>query len=247
MVMPKLVFSRKGFDSKAGHGYSPFDPITRNYIVLPIPEDNKKSKVKHLYRNLKLKKNWFEGIDADNLEELVLHKDLKYSQAAKQAVESAGAHFDPMLGSCPWLEKGPQICAFGQSEAARGHLRNQGVGEGSIFLFFSRFKPIRDVADPDNQAAGWEKGVYFLYGWMRVGKIFDASSKKQLPKNVWNEHPHGCLDRKNDATFMPAEKLFDDMDIRGLGLFLVAVGSTDAFIALPQESAACLAAPRIFP
>ena len=34
----RVVLSRKGFDSTSGGGYSPFDPKTGRYILLPIPD-----------------------------------------------------------------------------------------------------------------------------------------------------------------------------------------------------------------
>lgn len=40
--MEKLILSRKGFDSASGNGYSPFDPKTGKFIVLPIPEDEER-------------------------------------------------------------------------------------------------------------------------------------------------------------------------------------------------------------
>ena len=35
-----IILSRKGFDSSAGGGFSPFDTETRKYILLPIPEED---------------------------------------------------------------------------------------------------------------------------------------------------------------------------------------------------------------
>lgn len=220
---PKLVFSRKGFDSDSGNGYSPFDPITMKYVVLPIPEDGHVQGVRYRYDELLLRKHYFESVDADNLRDLVHHKHLYFKKTACDLVQKKFAHYDPMLGSCPWLENGPRIAAFGQSEAAAGHLRNERVEKGSVFLFYSRFLPIKDRVHQLEPIAGWSEGVYFLYGWLRVKEVITSEKSYMLPHEVAAAHPHGSdydfQTRKNNTIYLAADKLFDDEDIPGYGYF----------------------------
>lgn len=218
----KLILSRKGFDSSAGHGYSPYDPKTGKYIVLPIPEDQKKA-YGYTFEDLKLKKNYLEGMEARNLKDLIHDPKMGYSSKSLKVVEDSYAHYDPIIKRPPWLTSGPDFGAFGQSEAAAGHLRNHDVGEGSVFLFFSRFKPMKNQVHPLDPRGAWTEGAYFIYGWLKVGKVITAENKHELPENVRKNHPHGSNydfeNRTKNTLYLAADKLFDDMDIPGCGYF----------------------------
>ncbi|ADM71975.1 hypothetical protein GMA19_04205 [Paenibacillus polymyxa E681] len=221
--MEKLVFSRKGFDSDSGYGYSPYDPATGKYVLLPIPEE-KISSQNIRYRDLMLKPDYLDIKGISNLNDLVQTNSLAYSRKSQNVAKSGFAHFDPMLGDCPWLDGAPNIGAFGQSEAAAGHLRINEVKTGSIFLFFSRFKPISGRVHPFDPEAGWSKGIYYIYGWLKVGKVITAVNYSELPQKVIDSfHPHSTCDdfryRKNNTIFLPAEKLFDGSEIPGYGYF----------------------------
>jgi len=217
----KLILSRKGFDSDSGYGYSPYDPETGKYIVIPIPEDEIEGRTTR-YKDLKLKRNHFENISAENMHDLIYADSLKYSLKTKSVVKNSFAHFDPMLGECPWLKNMPMVGAFGQSEAAAGHLKGKKVGKGSIFLFYSRFVPINGGLHPLDPSASWNKGVYYIYGWLKVAKVIE--NYFDLPEDVINaNHPHSTesdfKSRKNNTIYLAAEKLFDDLNIPGCGYF----------------------------
>lgn len=220
--MEKLVLSRKGFDSDSGNGYSPFDPFTGKYIVLPIPEDNGSGK-RYKYEEIQLDEQYFEGVKVSNLQELIRHPNLGYSAMTINEVMSRSAHYDPILSKCPWIINGPEFGAFGQSDAAAGHLRNNNVREGSVFLFYSRFKPIKERVHPLDPTNGWTKGAYYIYGWLKVGKVITRENKSELPTEVKIGHPHGSdydySKRVNNTIFLADKKLFDDMDIPGCGYF----------------------------
>ncbi|MFG6115383.1 hypothetical protein ACGTN9_09340 [Halobacillus sp. MO56] len=220
--MDKLILSRKGFDSSSGYGYSPYDPKTGNYIVLPIPEDKEQSKG-YKYDELLLEDNYLEGMEAKNLRELIEDPLMGYSRKTLKIINDAIAHYDPVLGKSPWLTNGPAFGAFGQSESAAGHLRNHHVKEGSIFLFFSRFKPMKNRVHPLDPRGAWTEGAYYIYGWLKVGKVINKSNKDELPASVREEHPHGSdedfLRRENNTLYLAADKLFDDMAIPGCGYF----------------------------
>ncbi len=187
----KVILSRKGFDSKAGGDYSPFDPKTRQYIVLPIPVGAKeKSIINPLkYENIILRANSLPDHSESNLRELMDKLGIKPKIKNELSYD---AHFDPWLGSCPWLaeESNHHIGAFGQVGAAQSHLVNQKVGKDSIFLFFSRFKPLVNQKWEDEYfGISYEhakEGLYFIYGWLRVEELVAAYEDNLNLKG----HPH---------------------------------------------------------
>lgn len=71
-------------------------------------------------------------------------------------------------------------CAFGQAGAAQGHLRNQGVGPGDLFLFFGLF------AGPD--------GVrhHRIFGYLRVESVrpLGPAPRPFCPLGGPRPHPH---------------------------------------------------------
>ncbi|WP_173916803.1 hypothetical protein [Halobacillus sp. Marseille-Q1614] len=220
--MDKLIFSRKGFDSSAGYGYSPYDPKSGKYIVLPIPGDVY-HKQGYKYEDLLLKENFLEGMNAENLRDLINDPKMGYSKKSKEIIKNSYVHYDPVLGESPWLSNGPRCGAFGQAGSAAGHLRNHNVKEGTIFLFFSRFKPMKASVHPLDPRGAWTEGAYYIYGWLKVGKVIDVNNKEELPGSVKEQHPHGSdadfQKRKYNTIYLASKKLFDDMDIPGCGYF----------------------------
>lgn len=86
---------------------------------------------------------------------------------------SDGCHDDPMLAD-GW-------CWFGQSGAAQGHLRKQGVGVGDVFLFFGLFS---DETTRERH--------HRIYGYFEVAGTAPAESATD--HSAWREpprpHPH---------------------------------------------------------
>lgn len=117
----KIVFSRKGFDSKYGGIPSVIWPETKEMLSFPIPVTSPDE----------------YGIPAKNLS-FMGHKlcNLLTSLNYRWDRQGNNFHYDPMIQSLP---KKPQVGAFGQSGSALGHLKNQEIGKGDIFLFFGTF------------------------------------------------------------------------------------------------------------
>ena len=73
-------------------------------------------------------------------------------------------------------------CAFGQTGVAQSHLRNQGVGVGSVFLFFGLF------LNPDSGTR-----EHWLFGYLRVQEVVALGA---VPDAAWSPtwlryaHPH---------------------------------------------------------
>lgn len=241
----KVVLSRKGFDSSAGGGYSPFDPKTGEYIVLPIPDGKIGAYIGNgtRYEQIKIKPNYLDRINASTLEELVNSDALRFVNTkakVKEAITNNYAHFDPWLGDCPWLEdkSNHQIGAFGQVDRPQAQLHTQGVGEGSLFLFFSRFEPIKTTSQdsekivvPDNiSREHLGGGLYFIYGWLKVKEVIQQYKpiKDDYPE-LLSRHPHATKEyfdyyanKENgkNTIYIADEFLFNDgSNIRGCGYF----------------------------
>jgi hypothetical protein len=145
----KIVFSRKGFDTKYGGGASPI--IDGRPVSLPIPGANG---------------------------ETTTYAERGLGEAASRA--SRGRHTgDSVCHDDPMFAHGH--CWLGQVGAAQGHLRNQAVGRGDVFLFFGLF------ADPETG-----KRHHRIFGYMQVactGSPQDICSDRH-----WREpprpHPH---------------------------------------------------------
>jgi hypothetical protein len=79
--------------------------------------------------------------------------------------------------------------AFGQIGAAAGHLINQGVGVGDLFVFFGWFRRTIEqngklTFDPQDV-----HGRHIVFGWLEVGHVIDSLP---LPKGLHSlsDHPH---------------------------------------------------------
>jgi hypothetical protein len=221
-----VILSRKGFDSSSGYGYSPFDPITGKYITIPIPIGKNERQIanKTRYAEVLIKPNYLPSINATDLRELIFHDSLRLSRKSRQEVLNNFAHVDPWLGPCPWLIEisNHHIGAFGQVNAAQGHLDNNAVGVGSLFLFFSRFVPIKDRENKLEFHIDYGKGAYFLYGWLKVGRIAKSMSDIR-DEELKLRHPHATEDYftkyRNNTIYISDTSLSDNSVIPGCGYF----------------------------
>ncbi len=135
----KIIFSRKGFDSASGGAPSPIFPDGR-LLSLPIPD--RRSTI--CYKEIR----WHEY----NLGTIV-------SELTRGRIRTTHrAHLDPDLyrKSLPRHRGWKPI--FGQTGSARGHLRNQGIREGDVLLFFGLFRNVvfdgkRMIWDKRSQAS----------------------------------------------------------------------------------------------
>jgi hypothetical protein len=165
----RLILSRKGFDSTSGGCANPILP-DGSMIALPIPD--RTSAVR--YRDLR-----WRGLDLGDVVEALTRGRRRRDH---------GAHVDPDLR--PELRPRPLGWrpALGQHDAAQGHLRNQGVGPGDLFLFWGVF---RDV-DRDLRWAGPPRHV--VWGWLQVDTVVAVDRvRDQLGSARWrwaSAHPH---------------------------------------------------------
>ncbi|MQX36493.1 hypothetical protein [Roseospira navarrensis] len=146
----KIIFSRKGFDSKSGRRPSPI--IDGVPISLPIPLDRGSETT---YADL-------------GLAEIV-------EATTKGRITGQNmCHHDPMF------ENGR--CAFGQVDAAQGHLAKNGVGIGDVFLFFGLFADM-----------GERNRHHRFFGYMTVEETIHLGKQPEpgsQPQGFSRRHPH---------------------------------------------------------
>ena len=176
----KLVLSRKGFDSQSGGCPSPIFPDGTLYS-LPIP---------HKWSEITYGDLWHGDI---NIGEMVA--DLTCNRTGT----NAPAHLDPDINHVAYPRQAGWQPLFGQSGAAQGHLDNQGVQIGDLFLYFGLFRKVEKISgrwcfvkDAPRQ--------HILWGWLQIGEIHkvDELAKDELP---WTRyHPHRHPSRNRDST-----------------------------------------------
>lgn len=222
----KIVLSRKGYDSSAGGSFSPYDPDSLNYIVLPIPQKEGEAKIGNplKFEDVKIRSDYLP-YNASNLKGVIEATGRKQTlRENSKWIYCEHTHFDPWLGPCPWLsgDSDHHIGAFGQVGIPQKHLCKNGVGEGSLFLFFSRFVPIRGRKNNLGIQIREEKGAYFLYGWLRVGKV--VKRFMDIPnEEIKSRHPHATEayfnNKENNAIYIADQLLFADDTVPGCGYF----------------------------
>lgn len=166
----RIILSRKGFDSAAGGCPSPIFPDGR-LLSLPIPD--KSSPI--AYSDL-----MFAEI---NLGDLVV--DLTGDTKRRQHF----AHLDPDLhaDALPRLPGWKPL--LGQTSSAQGHLSNQGVQIGDVFVFFGSFRPVEMTAE------GWrfkstERARHVIWGWLQIGQIHRVDDMRSDELSWARYHPH---------------------------------------------------------
>ncbi len=161
----KIIFSRKGFDSVAGGGPSPI--IAGQPVSLPIPAFGALSRT--TYGDL--------GLGA-------------YAERASRGRYAASdfCHHDPMF-------PGGEYAFLGQCGGAQGHLANQGVGPGDVFLFFGLFADEK-TGERHHRIFGWldVAAVHPIAGADRSNPLISIASAAG--------HPHFIgMHGKNDTLY----------------------------------------------
>ncbi|MCZ6679773.1 MAG: hypothetical protein O7E52_21285 [Candidatus Poribacteria bacterium] len=194
----RIIFSRKGFDSSAGGKPSPILPDGR-MVSLPIPD--KQSSIH--YGDIR----WQEY----NLSSLV------YDLTDGRIPASHFAHLDPDINR-ENLSRHPEWRPiFGQTGAAQGHLRNNDVQAGDVFLFFGLFRNVLNNAGK----LAWDKQsslCHVLWGWLQIEKV-QKIDDCNLEEYEWAKyHPHFCRNPDRNNTLYIARKYltFPGVTIEGV-------------------------------
>ena len=151
----RIILSRKGFDGgeTAGRGQSPVFP-DRSMLSLPIPTCQSATK----YGDLR-----FKGLNVGD----VVH-DLTGGRYGRDSY----AHVGPDINRGLLRKRGVGWRGLtGQAyPQASGHLLNQGVGVGDLFLFFGLFRHVKPV----DGAWAYVRGsapFHALWGWLQIGGV----------------------------------------------------------------------------
>ncbi|MFW6094707.1 MAG: hypothetical protein ACODAC_12095 [Pseudomonadota bacterium] len=181
----KIILSRKGFDSTAGGCPSPI--VDGRPVPLPIPT---------------------------TMPSPVAFGDLPALLAVAVADLTRGritpdqrCHLDPDIDRRLYPRPAGWRGALGQAGAAQGHLANQGVGPGDLFLFWGLYRPVA----PRGRWRFTGAKEHRLFGWLQVDEVVHVGRDPEpaLRRHPWLAgHPHlqpGW--GPNNAVYVAARKL----------------------------------------
>ena len=196
----KVVLSRKGFDSSNGGIVSPiFEDGTM--ISFPIPSDDS---------------DQFSDLHYKGVSYLDILSDLHYKGGKY-------CHVDPDLDQARRITTVNEWTpAFGQIDSSATYLKNIGIKEGDLFLFFGNFHHVEKTNGHYRyiRKSGdfyKDRDLQVVWGYLQVGRIIDDPSEQ---KQLW-WHPHSNKSRRNNKTnviFEASEKLSFDENKPGAGL-----------------------------
>ncbi|OMH32861.1 hypothetical protein BGP75_14330 [Motiliproteus sp. MSK22-1] len=185
----KIILSRKGFDSGSGGCPSPIFPDGR-LQSLPIPDNDSQIE----YGQISLNKSDAMG---DIVEQLT---------RGKYSAQST-AHLDPDLEEDALPRKPGWNPVLGQAGAAQGHLRNNAVEAGDLFLFFGLFRPVIKnrnhwVFDKTQSAR------HVIWGWLQIGNIIQVTENTSYEQPWLAYHPHlASLSDPNNHLYVATKDL----------------------------------------
>ncbi len=170
----KIILSRKGFDSTFGGVASPILP-SGELCSLPIPEYKSQDHNRpRRYEEIMLGNETLGKIVSDLTRNRIKSYDV--------------AHLDPDLS----FESIPRPLhwkpLFGQAGAAEKHLRNQGVKQGDVFLFFGWFRQVEEREGVYQYVQG-APDLHVVFGWLQIERRIGVEVLSEIPE--WaSDHPH---------------------------------------------------------
>ncbi|MDP3838307.1 MAG: hypothetical protein Q8Q54_05230, partial [Methylococcales bacterium] len=205
----KIILSRKGFDSENGGMPSPIFPDGK-MISLPIPtssESRSATKISDL------------RIDGYDIAKVI--SDLSSNSLThKQYV-----HLDPDINYEILTDRPKDWSgAFGQVAAAQGHLVNNSVSKGDLFIYFGWFREV----EQHNQIWQFKKNapnLHMIYGWLFIEDVLSVNDNKEnvLEKYPWlANHPHLLGEyNKNNTIYVGSQNLPTEINRNksGYGVF----------------------------
>ena len=174
----KLILSRKGFDSGVGKVPSPIFP-DGTMLSFPIPD--KYSTI--AYQDI-------IGLNGEPIGDIV--EKLTKGKIPRHYK----AHLDPDLRKESLKRKKGWRPIFGQTGSAQSHLGNHNIGPGDVFLFFGRFRRLKQKKDYLRYKSD-TKILHVIFGWLQIEKVIQVRNKEQVKLKWASYHPH--LTRKMKA------------------------------------------------
>ena len=147
----KLIFSRKGFDARAGGCASPILP---DDTLVPLPIPNRESPIR--YEDVRIGGYSLGRIVAD-------------LTRAKQKPHF-GAHLDPDLDPHAYPGVDGWRPLFGQDNSAQTVLGREQIGQGDLFLFFGWFRRVEEHAGAFRFVKR-APDLHILWGWLQVDTV----------------------------------------------------------------------------
>ena len=197
----KIILSRKGFDSSSGGCPSPILPDKR-LRSLPIP-DCCSSAITYepIYEN-------DEYPTSKIVKSLTKCKDCGESKVKS----SSFAHHDPDIDYDSVVRNVTRDTwrgVFGQCGASQGHLDNEGVAPGDLFLFFGLFQETAGSVE-NLEFVRRSKRKHIIWGWMQVGEVVDVENERNRIPSWCENHPHVSYKgsgMKNNTLYIASEQL----------------------------------------
>ena len=223
----RVILSRKGFDSSVGGHPSPVLPDGM-MLSLPIPPSHDSL-----------------AYDAITSPDGRTCADVLVDLGGRDRIAGKGAHLDPDLIPESRPRRPGWRPSFGQIGAASGHLRNQGVGPGDLFLFYGWFRPTETVAGR-LQFKQTSEGVHTIFGYLQVGEVIRTAEGGDVPDWL-ADHPHASVHRVKQSTnviYVAAETSNWDAGTAGAGVFRFR---PELVLSKPGMTRSCWAlAPAVF-
>lgn len=147
-------------------------------VSLPIPD--KQSSIR--YRDIRWQENDLGSLVSD--------------LTGGRIPASHFAHLDPDINSESISRHPGWLPIFGQTGAAQGHLENNHIQAGDIFLFFSLFRNVIKTAGK----LVWDTRSplrHVLWGWLQIDKVLKVDGCNLAMYGWAKYHPH--FHRNSDA------------------------------------------------
>lgn len=227
----KIILSRKGFDNENGGYPSPILP-DGTLLSIPIPlaydDDNYKPikyedvSIPNDIKDYLLKKKVKIETYKDLLSNILCDYPILYKKNWYSIISPIYCHVDPDLIKDVLEREDSQNWrpTFGQNEAAQGHLKNQRVEPGDLFLYFGWFrhtvinngKLCYNSSEPDK---------HLIFGYLEIEYFLNV--KEEIKKRSWlKTHPHSfgeLLTSKNNTIYIARQSLSWKDECAGAGLF----------------------------
>jgi Nucleotide modification associated domain 3 len=215
----KIIFSRKGFDGDNGKVPSPIleDPNSRTIepVFLPIPRNGSPLS----YQEIKIKR-----VPIGDLVQQLTNKNHTIPAYSR-------AHLDPDLDKESTERLPGWRAAFGSTQ---GHLRQQQIQKGDLFLFFGLFRDVSLTSTPYSFECTYKpdsKPQHILFGWLQVGEFINpVDPVKVIAAKPWlYRHPHLSpkyyTRQQKNLLFIAADKLdLQAADVSGLAASVDGAG-----------------------
>jgi hypothetical protein len=208
----KVILSRKGFDTTWGGGASPILPDGR-MLPLPIPERAGAGQAPYVSLRSPTGTTYLELLRA-----LFPGKSFKIRGKRLELDEETCGHLDPDLIRSVRPRDGAWRGLVGQSLAAAGHLVNQDVGPGDLFLFWGLFRPAEHGADGRLRFVPAAHAFHAIWGYLQVASVLDAGAGDSVPWAPY--HPHFAVpDRGHPNIVYTARPVLFSSEAPGWGVF----------------------------